>query len=236
MTKGKLFYINMDLCDYMDYSPLYLSLWVSVIATVIIAVFGTFVAYLLARKRFFARTVLDAVTTLPMILPPTVTGYYLIILLGKNGVIGKQIYELTGLSIMFTWQAAVIAATVVAMPIMIKSAKAAIESVDVGFEKAAYTLGKSEIETFFLVTLPLAKKGLMAGLILSFARALGEFGATIMLAGNIPGKTSTMPLAIYSAVQTGEDRLATTLVIILTVISIAVIYITTRISESDRYK
>ena len=219
----------------MDYSPLYLSLWVSVIATVIIAVFGTFVAYLLARKRFFARTVLDAVTTLPMILPPTVTGYYLIILLGKNGVIGKQIYELTGLSIMFTWQAAVIAATVVAMPIMIKSAKAAIESVDVEFEKAAFTLGKSEIETFFLVTLPLAKKGLMAGLILSFARALGEFGATIMLAGNIPGKTSTMPLAIYSAVQTGEDTLATTLVIILTVISIAVIYITTRISESGKY-
>lgn len=219
----------------MDYSPLYLSLWVSVIATVIIAVFGTLIAYLLARKRFFARTVLDAVTTLPMILPPTVTGYYLIILLGKNGIIGKHIHELTGLSIMFTWQAAVIAATVVAMPIMIKSAKAAIESVDREFEKAAFTLGKSEIETFFLVTLPLAKKGLMAGLILSFARALGEFGATIMLAGNIPGKTSTMPLSIYSAVQTGEDSLASILVIILTVISIIVIYITTRISESDRY-
>lgn len=219
----------------MDYSPLYLSMWVSVIATVIIAALGTFAAYLLARKRFFGRNALDAFTTLPMILPPTVTGYYLIILLGRNGIIGKHIYDLTGLSIMFTWQAAVIAATVVAMPIMIKSAKAAIESVDREFEKAAFTLGKSEIETFFLVTLPLAKKGLMAGLILSFARALGEFGATIMLAGNIPGKTSTMPLAIYSAVQTGEDTLATTLVIILTIISIAVIYITTRISESGRY-
>ncbi|MDW7725874.1 MAG: molybdate ABC transporter permease subunit [Candidatus Methanoperedens sp.] len=219
----------------MDYSPLYLSMWVSVIATVIIAASGTFAAYLLARKRFFGRNALDAFTTLPMILPPTVTGYYLIILLGRNGIIGKHIYDLTGLSIMFTWQAAVIAATVVAMPIMIKSAKAAIESVDREFEKAAFTLGKSEIETFFLVTLPLAKKGLMAGLILSFARALGEFGATIMLAGNIPGKTSTMPLAIYSAVQTGEDTLATTLVIILTIISIAVIYITTRISESGRY-
>ncbi|MBE0522011.1 MAG: molybdate ABC transporter permease subunit [Candidatus Methanoperedenaceae archaeon] len=225
----------MDLCEYMDYSPLYLSMWVSVIATVIIAASGTFAAYLLARKRFFGRNALDAFTTLPMILPPTVTGYYLIILLGRNGIIGKHIYDLTGLSIMFTWQAAVIAATVVAMPIMIKSAKAAIESVDREFEKAAFTLGKSEIETFFLVTLPLAKKGLMAGLILSFARALGEFGATIMLAGNIPGKTSTMPLAIYSAVQTGEDTLATTLVIILTIISIAVIYITTRISESGRY-
>jgi molybdate transport system permease protein len=134
---------------------------------------------------------------------------------------------------MFTWQAAVIAATVVAIPIMIKTAKAAIESVDIEYEKAAFTLGKSEIETFFLVTLPLAKKGLIAGLVLSFARALGEFGATIMIAGNIPGKTSTMPLAIYSAFQSGEDQLATTLVIILTAVSIAVIYITTRISRAD---
>jgi molybdate transport system permease protein len=176
---------------------------------------------------------LDAFTTLPMILPPTVTGYYLIILLGKNGIIGNYIYNVTGWSIMFTWQAAVIAATVVAIPIMIKSAKAAIESVDLEYEKAAFTLGKSEIETFFLVTLPLAKKGLIAGLVLSFARALGEFGATIMIAGNIPGKTSTMPLAIYRAFLSGEDQVATTLVIFLTVVSIAVIYITTKISRTD---
>ena len=217
----------------MDYSPLVLSLWVSALATSIIAVLGTLIAYVLARKRFFGRTMLDAFTTLPMILPPTVTGYYLIILLGKNGVMGNYIFKLTGWSVMFTWQAAVIAATVVAIPIMIKSAKAAIESVDIEYEKAAFTLGKSEIETFFLVTLPLAKKGLIAGLVLSFARALGEFGATIMIAGNIPGKTSTMPLAIYRAFQSGEDQLATTLVIILTVVSIAVIYITTRISRTD---
>jgi molybdate transport system permease protein len=223
----------MVLDKLMDYSPLILSLWVSVIATSIIAVFGILIAYVLARKRFFGRTMLDAFTTLPMILPPTVTGYYLIILLGKNGIIGNYIYKLTGWSVMFTWQAAVVAATVVAIPIMIKSAKAAIESVDIEYEKAAFTLGKSEIETFFLVTLPLAKKGLIAGLVLSFARALGEFGATIMIAGNIPGKTSTMPLAIYRAFQSGEDQLATTLVIILTVISIAVIYITTRISRTD---
>jgi molybdate transport system permease protein len=217
----------------MDFSPLVLSLWVSVLATTIIAIFGTLIAYLLARKRFLGRTMLDAFTTLPMILPPTVTGYYLIILLGKNGIIGNYIYKLTGWSIMFTWQAAVIASTVVAIPIMIKSAKAAIESVDLEYEKAAFTLGKSEIETFFLVTLPLAKKGLIAGLVLSFARALGEFGATIMIAGNIPGKTSTMPLAIYRAFLSGDDQLATTLVIFLTVISIAVIYITIRISRTD---
>ncbi len=221
--------------DGMDYSPLILSLWVSLVATSIIAVCGTSIAYVLARKRFFGRIMLDAFTTLPMILPPTVTGYYLIILLGKNGIMGKYIYKLTGWSIMFTWQAAVIAATIVAIPIMIKSAKAAIESVDIEYEKAAFTLGKSEVETFFLVTLPLAKKGLIAGLILSFARALGEFGATIMVAGNIPGKTSTMPLAIYSAVQSGEDQLATILVIILTVISVAIIYITTKIIRSDLY-
>jgi molybdate transport system permease protein len=217
----------------MDFSPLVLSLWVSVLATTIIAIFGTLIAYLLARKRFLGRTMLDAFTTLPMILPPTVTGYYLIILLGKNGIIGNYIYKLTGWSIMFTWQAAVIASTVVAIPIMIKSAKAAIESVDLEYEKAAFTLGKSEIETFFLVTLPLAKKGLIAGLVLSFARALGEFGATIMIAGNIPGKTSTMPLAIYRAFLSGEDQVATTLVIFLTVVSIAVIYITTKISRTD---
>jgi len=221
--------------DSMDYSPLVLSLWISLVATIIIAVFGTLTAYVLARKRFFGRTLLDAFTTLPMILPPTVTGYYLIILLGKNGIIGNHIYNLTGWSIMFTWQAAVVAATVVAIPIMIKSAKAAIESVDIEYEKAAFTLGKSEIQTFFLVTLPLAKRGLIAGLILSFARALGEFGATIMVAGNIPGKTSTMPLAIYSAVQSGEDQLATMLVILLTAVSIAIIYITTKISKTDRY-
>jgi molybdate transport system permease protein len=217
----------------MDFSPLVLSLWVSALSTSLIVVFGTLIAYLLARKQFFGRTMLDAFTTLPMILPPTVTGYYLIILLGKNGIIGNHIYKLTGWSLMFTWQAAVIAATVVAIPIMIKSAKAAIEEVDIDYEKAAFTLGKSEIETLFLVTLPLAKKGLISGLILSFARALGEFGATIMIAGNIPGKTSTMPLAIYSAFQSGEDQLATTLVIILTAVSIAVIYITTRISRVD---
>ncbi len=217
----------------MDYSPLLLSLWVSALATSIIALLGTFIAYVLARKRFFGRTMLDAFTTLPMILPPTVTGYYLIILLGRNGILGSYIYKLTGWSIMFTWQAAVIAATIVAIPIMIKSAKAAIESVDIEYEKAAFTLGKSDIETFFLVTFPLAKKGLVAGLVLSFARALGEFGATIMIAGNIPGKTSTMPLAIYSAVLSGEDTLATALVIILTVVSIAVIYITTRIGTTD---
>ncbi len=219
----------------MDYFPLLLSLWVSVIATFVIAVFGTLIAYALARKRFFGRTMLDAFTTLPMILPPTVTGYYLIILLGKNGIIGNYIYKLTGWSIMFTWQAAVIAATIVAIPIMIKSAKAAIESVDIEYEKSAFTLGKSEIETFFLVTLPLAKKGLIAGLVLSFARALGEFGATIMVAGNIPGKTSTMPLAIYSAVQSGDDRLAAVLVILLTTVSIAIIYITTKISKAGLY-
>jgi molybdate transport system permease protein len=231
--RGKPFYVNMVFDESMDFSPLVLSLWVSALATSIIAVFGTLIAYALARKRFFGRTMLDAFTTLPMILPPTVTGYYLIILLGKNGIIGNYIYKLTGWSVMFTWQAAVIAATVVAIPIMIKTAKAAIESVDIEYEKAAFTLGKSEIETFFLVTLPLAKKGLIAGLVLSFARALGEFGATIMIAGNIPGKTSTMPLAIYSAFQSGEDQLATTLVIILTAVSIAVIYITTRISRAD---
>ncbi len=215
----------------IDYSPLYLSLKVSIIATLTITLLGTLIAYLLARRKFTGRNVVDTLLTLPMILPPTVTGYYLIILLGRNGLLGKHIYRLSGWSVMFTWQAAVIAAVVVAIPIMIKTARAAIESIDTDLEKAAFTLGKSELQTVFLVTLPLARKGIIAGAVLSFARALGEFGATIMVAGNIPGKTSTMPLAIYTAVQSGENSLAAMLVVILTAVSLAVVYATNRIYQ-----
>jgi molybdate transport system permease protein len=131
------------------------------------------------------------------VLPPTVTGYYSIVLLGRRGVIGSYLYEHTGWTVTFTWWAAIIAASVMALPLMVKSARAAIESVNSQYEVASYTLGKSELETFLRITLPLASRGVLAGVVLSFARALGEFGATLMLAGNIPGKTQTMPLAIY---------------------------------------
>ena len=215
----------------MILQSLRLSLLVVSIATVIIAVAGTAFAYLLAKRRFRGREMLDALLTLPMVLPPTVTGYYLILLLGRRGVLGEPLYALSGWTVTFTWVAAVVASTVVALPLMIKSARAAIESVDPEYETASLLMGKSEIETFFRITLPLAGKGILAGVILSFARAFGEFGATLMLAGNIPGKTQTMPLAIYEAVAGGEDATAKWLALILTGISVTVVYLTNRLSR-----
>src|SRR5262249_13846386 len=185
-----------------------LSLLVTLVATCVVVLLGMAFAFVLAKRRFRGRELLDAVVTLPLVLPPTVTGYYLIVLLGRRGIIGGYLYEFTGWAVTFTWWAAVIAAAVMALALMVKSARAAIESVNPQFEVASYTLGKGELETFFRITLPLASRGIFAGGVLSFARALGEFGATLMLAGNIPGKTQTMPLAIYEAVVAGEDRQA----------------------------
>jgi molybdate transport system permease protein len=200
-----------------------LSLRVAVLATVVNALLGVPLAYVLARRRFAGKAVLDLVVTLPLVLPPTVTGYYLIVLLGRRGWLGAPLYEATGWTIAFTWYAAVVAATVMALPLLVRTARAAIESVDRDLEKAAYTLGRSEWRTALEVTLPLARNGILAGLVLAFARALGEFGATLMLAGNIPGKTATVPLAIYTAVQTGEQSTVLVLVAILTALSCVVL-------------
>jgi molybdate transport system permease protein len=215
----------------MIWNTLKLSLLVVSIATIVIAVVGTALGWLLAKRHFRGKDLLDAILTLPMVLPPTVTGYYLILLLGRRGLLGKPLYTLTGWAITFTWIAAVVAATVIALPLMIKSARAAIESVDEEYEIASRIMGKSEFETFFRITLPLAGRGILAGVVLSFARAFGEFGATLMLAGNIPGKTQTMPLAIYEAVVSGEDTQAKWLALILTGISITVVYLTNRLSR-----
>jgi molybdate transport system permease protein len=182
-----------------------LSLLVVAFATSIVGVLGLAFAFLLAKRDFWGKELLDACLTMPLVLPPTVTGYYLIVLLGRRGLVGEFLYETTGWTFVFTWQGAVIAAVVVSLPLMIKAARASIESVNPDYETASYTLGKSEIETFFRITLPLARRGVIAGLVLSFARALGEFGATLMIAGNIPGVTQTMPLAIYEAVASGDD-------------------------------
>jgi len=215
----------------MIWQALSLSLLVVSIATIAIALIGTAFGYLLAKRQFRGKELLDAILTLPMVLPPTVTGYYLILLLGKRGLLGKPLYALTGWAVTFTWIAAVIASTVVALPLMIRSARASIESVNSDYEIASFIMGKSELETFFRITLPLAGKGILAGIILSFARAFGEFGATMMLAGNIPGRTQTMPLAIYDAVASGENAQAKWLALILTGISVTVVYITNRLSR-----
>ena len=193
------------------------------------ALLGIPLAYVLARRAFRGRALVDLLVTLPLVLPPTVTGYYLIVLLGRRGWLGAPVYAWTGWSVTFTWYAAVIAATVMALPLLVRTARAAIESVDRELEKAAYTLGRSEWRTALEVTLPLAKNGIIAGLVLAFARALGEFGATLMLAGNIPGKTTTVPLAIYTAVQTGEMGEAVLLVVALTILSCAVLMVAGRL-------
>jgi molybdate transport system permease protein len=205
------------------WNALMLSVQVALLATLANAVLGVPLAYLLARRVFPGKIFVDLLVTLPLVLPPTVTGYYLIVVLGRRGWLGAPLYELTGWTVAFTWYAAVIAATVMALPLLVRTARAAIESVDRDLEKAAYTLGRPEWRTALEVTLPLAGRGIVAGLVLAFARALGEFGATLMLAGNIPGRTQTVPLAIYTAVQTGEAADALLLVAALTALSCAVL-------------
>ena len=210
-------------------SALWLSVKVAGTATALNALIGIPLAYLLARRRFWGRSLVDLLVTLPLVLPPTVAGYYLIVLLGRRGVLGGPLYALTGWTVAFTWYAAVIAATVMALPLLVRTARAAIESVDRNLERAAYTLGRSEWATALAVTLPLARNGIIAGLVLAFARALGEFGATLMLAGNIPGRTATVPLAIYTAVQTGESGEALVLVGLLTALSCVVVLVAGRL-------
>jgi molybdate transport system permease protein len=208
-----------------------LSLQVGATATIFIIIIGVAAACLLARRNFMGKELLDVLFTLPLVLPPTVTGYYLIILLGRNGFVGKQIYDYTGWSIMFTWYAAALASFVVALPLMVKTTRAAIESVDENLVNASYTLGHSEFETTLKVILPLAKKGIVAGALLSFARALGEFGATLMIAGNIPGKTDTMPLSIYTLASGGEWSKANFMVIIFTILSGLFLYVANKLGK-----
>jgi molybdate transport system permease protein len=205
-----------------------LSLQVAAVATVFVVIIGTAVAYVLARWSFQGKEFLDMLFTLPLVLPPTVTGYYLIVLFGRSGLVGHVVYGWTGWSIMFTWYAAALASFVVALPLMIKTTRAAMESVDETLINASYTLGHSEWWTACKVILPLAGRGMLAGVVLSFARAMGEFGATLMLAGNIPGKTNTMPLAIYSAAAGGDWTSANTMVFLFTAISGIFLYTANR--------
>jgi molybdate transport system permease protein len=203
--------------------PLLLTLKVAAFATLLALFMGVAVGYLLARYQFAGRDILDAVCTLPMVMPPTVLGYYLIVIIGRRGWIGEWLWETFGITLMFTWQGAVLAAAVVAFPLVFKSARAAFEGVESQLEKAARTLGASEVRVFFRVTMPLAWRGILAGAMLAFARALGEFGATLMVAGNIPGKTQTLSLAVYDAVQAGQDDLANFLVIVTSIVCVLIL-------------
>jgi molybdate transport system permease protein len=208
-----------------------LSFQVACIATLMVVVIGTAIGYVLATKRFAGKDWLDVLFTLPLVLPPTVTGYYLIVFFGRRGIVGEYLYDLFGWTMMFTWQAAVVASFVVALPFMIKTTRAAIEGVDISYIHASYTLGHSEFATALRVVLPLSKKGIIAGAILSFARALGEFGATLMVAGNIPGKTNTMPLTIYALASSGDWRSANLLVLFFTILSAIFLYVASRLTK-----
>jgi len=204
--------------------PIILSLKVALIAVCIDFVIGIVVARLMARREFMGKNIVESAIILPMVLPPTVLGYGLLIFFGKRGLLGSFLLENFDFQIIFTWWAAVLASAIVSFPLMYQSAKAAFSSVDISLEKAARTLGTGEIRIFLTITLPLAWPGILAGLVLAFARALGEFGATLMVAGNIPGKTQTIPLAIYSAVESGEEELAKRLVLVITVLSFAALF------------
>lgn len=207
----------------MSWHPFLLSLQVTGFAMVGILIIGLALALFLARVQFAGKIIVETLINLPLVLPPTVVGYYLLIVLGRDGLA-----RLTGINVLFTWQAAVVAAIIVALPLMVQSSKAAIASVDPALENAARTLGSTESEIIWRVTLPLARRGILAGLALGFARALGEFGATLMIAGNIPGITQTAPLAIYDAVQAGRYADANGMVLVLSALSFISLLIVNR--------
>lgn len=217
-------------------TPLLLTLKVASLATLFSFLTGVALAKFMAQSRFPGKEWLDAILTLPLVLPPTVLGYYLIVLLGRKGWLGQFLWESFGISLMFTWQGAVIASAVVSFPLIFKSARASFEAVDHNLEKAARTLGSSEIGVFLRVSLPLAWRGMLAGAMLAFARATGEFGATLMIAGNLPGKTQTLSLAVYNAVQAGNDNLATTLVLITSIVCVLVLVSSGKVLESSYIK
>lgn len=198
-----------------DYSPLFLSLKVAGIATIIVFASGVIFARLFTKKEFFGKSIIEALFTLPLVLPPTVVGFGLLVLFGKNGIIGKYLLEWFNVQVVFTWVGAVIAATVVSFPLMYRSAVGAFETVDERLESVALTMGASSWRVFWTITFPLAWPGLLSGVILSFTRALGEFGATLMIAGYIPGKTETIPMTIYFSVETGHMEKAIFWVILI---------------------
>ena len=207
----------------VNLSPLWLSFKTAAIATVIVFIVGVFLARILARNSFYGKSVIEAIILLPLVLPPTVVGFGLLYLFGKNGFLGQLLIKWFDFQIVFSWFAVIIAAVVVSFPLMYQSAAAAFQKYEPNIENAAYTMGASKWKVFWTISFPLAWPGLLAGLVLSFARALGEFGATLMLAGYIPNVTDTIPLAIYFAVESGNMEMATFWVVIIVALGFSAI-------------
>jgi len=216
----------------IDWFPLWLSLRVAAISTVLALGIGLWLAWLLANRQFRGKEILDAAVALPLVLPPTVLGYYLLVLLGRSSPVGR-IYEwMFGGPLVFSWQAAVVAALFHSTPLLVKSARAAFESIDRSYERAARNLGASELRLFLRVTLPLARRAILAAAALAFARSLGDFGVTLMIAGNIPGRTQTVALAIYDAVESGNGTSARVLVLIISAVSLIVLTLANRLTTN----
>ncbi|NJD67695.1 MAG: molybdate ABC transporter permease subunit [Candidatus Methylomirabilota bacterium] len=215
---------------HIPLSPLLLSLKIAGMATVVTLLIGTPIAWLLARGRFPGRALLESIVVIPLILPPTVTGYYLLWLIGRHGLLGRFLEYGLNIGLIFTWKAAVLASTIAALPLFIKAAQGAFEGIDRRIEDAGRTF-KPILIVLCTITLPLAWRGILAGSILAFARAMGEFGITLMIAGNIPGKTQTLALAIYDAVQANQPQEANALSILVTAVVLMILTLVGRMTK-----
>ncbi|ADU31063.1 molybdate ABC transporter permease subunit [Evansella cellulosilytica] len=217
--------------DDINLFPLFLSLRVAFTATLFALIIGLPIAYYISRSKGRFADMIDTIITLPIVLPPTVLGYYLLVLFGRQSPIGGFLEGHFNITIVFTPTGAVIAALIVSIPFLIKSARTAFSSIDSSYIQAARVLGHSELNIFFTIIFPLAWRGIAAGITLGFARALGDFGATLMIAGSIPNETMTMPIAIYDALLAGNRELANVLVMIMTIVSIIVLYAINRLEK-----
>jgi len=213
--------------------PIVLSLRVATLAMGVVVPLGIALAWLQARRRYPLRRIVDALILLPLVLPPSVLGFFLVVLLGRRGVFGQWLDTLFDVRLVFTPAAAMVASCVAALPLLVKTAQPAIEAVPAELEKVGRSLGLAPLALFFRVTLPAAWRGVLAAIVLAFARAIGEFGATLMFAGNIPGRTNTMPLEIFAAYQSGDDARAVLYVVVLTSISVAVVLAASRLGPTQ---
>lgn len=221
--------------SYAEVQAVFLSLKVALFAVGLSLPLGVFVAWVLARLEFPGKTLLDAIIHVPLVMPPVVVGYLLLLLLGRKGILGSWIYDTFGVTIGFSWQGAAVAAAVMSFPLMVRAIRLSIEAIDPHLEQAARTLGAGRLDVFFSVTLPLAGSGIVVGAILAFARALGEFGATITFVSAIPGETNTLPISLYTIVQTpGEETGAIRLVALSLVIAFGAMFAAEVISRRVR--
>ncbi len=225
---GRVFWPSSVLILMSDLGPFWLSLRVASFATVLVVAIGMPLALLLARTRFPGKSLFAGVLVLPLVLPPTVMGFYLLQLLGRRSIVGHWLEQSLGITLVFHWSGAVVASAVAAFPLFLLPARGAFEAIDPALEDVARLLGRSELSVFFSVTLPLARRGLAAGAVLAFARALGDFGATLMVAGNIPGLTQTAALAIYNAVQVNDTQRAGWLTLWISLVSILALVVVQR--------